>query len=518
MALKAVSLLRPSRPSLALTPNPSARIRPASLQSVAFAFKRGLVTHLVVSDPAWRAFKAAKGVADAVPSSYASAAKCISFARQWSIKVWSESEFKHYSSALAKPATTKSLANLCAADVLKRTASRALSTSSAGISGPNGSMGFRPLTGVYVMVEDLQQTHRPVFWREFPNTSEGSGSSSKYPVLHLEGKVGTGFSGHAFLAAEDGKCSNNSPDSNADDEEEHDRDPSSNELFDVENAAEDVPDHGRFENSNASGILNNTTTSMRPPMQDAAASTNKEYSGLMRRMLARKSSAEEAEKKPDRKPLHKSTAKTKKPTGPRGKDFYFRPGYCENCAEKFDVFIDHIATPRHQQFANDPNNFGKIDHFLTTVAREPRAEIVPVQDVLEVETNSCDSSIAPFRNGQSQQNTFSGHSADSHKDCQPELQPEFQQHGQPPTNIALLNQAANDAAENNHADRTVTNTNSADVYPTEGRKITILQTKERHGTVGWIFIVAEDAQTEVDAVVGNGDCPASEVANCLRNL
>lgn len=46
-----------------------------------------------------------------------------------------------------------------------------------------------------------------------------------------------------------------------------------------------------------------------------------------------------------------------------------RPGYCENCRQKYEDFDDHVLSKRHRKFAQDDSNFDKIDELLCRVIR-----------------------------------------------------------------------------------------------------------------------------------------------------
>ncbi|EEQ32117.1 Cdc7p-Dbf4p kinase complex regulatory subunit [Microsporum canis] len=47
-----------------------------------------------------------------------------------------------------------------------------------------------------------------------------------------------------------------------------------------------------------------------------------------------------------------------------------KPGYCENCREKFEDFDDHVETRKHQKFANNQANFFEIDDFIMGLNNE----------------------------------------------------------------------------------------------------------------------------------------------------
>ncbi|KAF8420209.1 Dfp1/Him1, central region-domain-containing protein [Tirmania nivea] len=49
-----------------------------------------------------------------------------------------------------------------------------------------------------------------------------------------------------------------------------------------------------------------------------------------------------------------------------------KPGYCENCREKFDHFDEHTMSRRHRKFACNENNFADLDQLLAQLERPLR--------------------------------------------------------------------------------------------------------------------------------------------------
>ncbi|KAK3292687.1 Dfp1/Him1, central region-domain-containing protein [Chaetomium fimeti] len=49
-----------------------------------------------------------------------------------------------------------------------------------------------------------------------------------------------------------------------------------------------------------------------------------------------------------------------------------KPGYCENCQDKFPDFDEHILSRKHRKFAEDDGNWAQLDSLLSQLAREPR--------------------------------------------------------------------------------------------------------------------------------------------------
>ncbi|KAK3316236.1 Dfp1/Him1, central region-domain-containing protein [Apodospora peruviana] len=49
-----------------------------------------------------------------------------------------------------------------------------------------------------------------------------------------------------------------------------------------------------------------------------------------------------------------------------------KPGYCENCQDKFDDFDDHIVSRKHRRFADNDANWTELDALLGHLERLPR--------------------------------------------------------------------------------------------------------------------------------------------------
>ncbi|KAJ3119391.1 hypothetical protein HK100_000337 [Physocladia obscura] len=376
--------------------------------SMAFLFKKDSVTHLVISDAALLVEPDPNARASTLTSTAKSEiATGILFARKWNFAIWPESEFLYHTSRLRKPAPTKNLQTVYNAE------KAAIKSVATGAS--LNLAGFRPLKGLYILVEDLQQQYRTIGWKDFNpevNTAvNGDGESVVdslapiYPILYLEGK-GKKFVGNAFTKADAmnqnigvgnvgngdnliGESDEESDDEEDDEEEgeggtdvvEGDNDTNEDMIMGekMHEQVENIPESGyQLTVSAASGI--NNTTSMRP-QQDPLA-MNKYLSGLINRTYPRNGPTTAATQNNIAKVenivecvkqgrgIIKQKTKAQKRSGPKGKDFYFRPGYCENCAEKYDSFIKHVASARHQQWATENTNFGIIDKFLSTVHRE----------------------------------------------------------------------------------------------------------------------------------------------------
>ncbi|KAI1322586.1 hypothetical protein F5Y16DRAFT_35862 [Xylariaceae sp. FL0255] len=53
-------------------------------------------------------------------------------------------------------------------------------------------------------------------------------------------------------------------------------------------------------------------------------------------------------------------------------DRELKPGYCENCGEKYKDFEDHIVSKQHRRFAEDSKNWVELDDLLAQLERMPK--------------------------------------------------------------------------------------------------------------------------------------------------
>ncbi|EEP76285.1 hypothetical protein UREG_01134 [Uncinocarpus reesii 1704] len=69
----------------------------------------------------------------------------------------------------------------------------------------------------------------------------------------------------------------------------------------------------------------------------------------------------------DRKVQSISKANVRQTTAPKRDP---KPGYCENCREKFDEFDEHIKSRQHRRFAANPSNWSELDRVLGALQRD----------------------------------------------------------------------------------------------------------------------------------------------------
>ncbi|KAF4808510.1 Hsk1-interacting molecule 1 [Colletotrichum siamense] len=93
---------------------------------------------------------------------------------------------------------------------------------------------------------------------------------------------------------------------------------------------------------------------------------------------------EDAEKQTAK--LVRTSSKTQAPPAKSKRDL--KPGYCENCQDKFKDFDEHILTRKHRKFAENTDNWLELDELLGQLGRMPkgygdykyRAEEVSIED------------------------------------------------------------------------------------------------------------------------------------------
>ncbi|KAI1354638.1 Dfp1/Him1, central region-domain-containing protein [Xylaria sp. FL0043] len=55
-------------------------------------------------------------------------------------------------------------------------------------------------------------------------------------------------------------------------------------------------------------------------------------------------------------------------------DRELKPGYCENCAEKYPDFDEHIESEKHREFADNEENWVELDDLLAQLERIPKRQ------------------------------------------------------------------------------------------------------------------------------------------------
>ncbi|TDZ30326.1 Hsk1-interacting molecule 1 [Colletotrichum spinosum] len=99
---------------------------------------------------------------------------------------------------------------------------------------------------------------------------------------------------------------------------------------------------------------------------DACSTRSAGVSGMASR---RAELIEEDAERPASK-LVRTSSKTQAPPAKSKRDL--KPGYCENCQDKFKDFDEHILTRKHRKFAENNNNWAELDELLYQLGRMPR--------------------------------------------------------------------------------------------------------------------------------------------------
>ncbi|KAJ3308055.1 hypothetical protein HDU76_004158 [Blyttiomyces sp. JEL0837] len=329
-------------------------------------------------------------------------------ALNWGMQVWSQKEFnaefeRYGKRPVEAPRGLK--------DHLKEEKMYGLSTSR------DSENGFIPFKGRFLLVEDATDYHRPVIIKEFERHPEDE-SKPPWPKIYYESrKPGSVFippvpgddddfededdeagnngggvlgnnrgQGHSLSHSsdkesdmkgddDDGEGEGDSDDAESDDHVDHESEDGDDESLRVDN------------NSNASGL--NNTTSMIP--KDTIP-VGKKVQLLMKRRVVNKQleggkvgGAHVVGGKVTKRSANASAAKRerekaaviKRTSKPKGKDFYYRPGFCENCGEKYDEFITHVTSRKHASWASYNHNFINLDELLIRTHRDGKIRRPP---------------------------------------------------------------------------------------------------------------------------------------------
>ncbi|KAK2004973.1 Dfp1/Him1 [Colletotrichum falcatum] len=78
------------------------------------------------------------------------------------------------------------------------------------------------------------------------------------------------------------------------------------------------------------------------------------------------------EEDPDKQSSKLSRASSKTAAPPPKSRRDLKPGYCENCQDKFKDFDEHILTRKHRKFAENSDNWAELDELLSQLGRAPR--------------------------------------------------------------------------------------------------------------------------------------------------
>lgn len=141
----------------------------------------------------------------------------------------------------------------------------------------------------------------------------------------------------------------------------------------------------------ASGVQpSNITSAVRSQMISSAAAlpggkggSSRELMALKRKVLERNGAGEQAfntmraaindegNRQPKRKHLDEIVEETTRPVARKKRvvEKEAKPGYCENCRDKYDDFEEHIVSKEHRKFAINDDHFRDLDALLAQLGR-----------------------------------------------------------------------------------------------------------------------------------------------------
>ncbi|KAL7267660.1 Cdc7p-Dbf4p kinase complex regulatory subunit [Rhizina undulata] len=136
----------------------------------------------------------------------------------------------------------------------------------------------------------------------------------------------------------------------------------SKELFDLKRKVLINPAVATRGSSNSQRVIDLTATS-----EKSIPKNNKRKLGADRDAATQQ---EERQVVRERKIISKEVAVARKVAVPVKREA--RPGYCENCREKFDDFDEHTVSRRHRRFALNDDNWAELDDLLNQLTRPLR--------------------------------------------------------------------------------------------------------------------------------------------------
>ncbi|KAK1759627.1 Dfp1/Him1, central region-domain-containing protein [Echria macrotheca] len=86
--------------------------------------------------------------------------------------------------------------------------------------------------------------------------------------------------------------------------------------------------------------------------------------------ITQKLDAVEEDEQPKQREKVRRTVSVPVPAKKKARDL--KPGYCENCQDKFDDFDEHIVSRKHRKFADNDENWTELDALLSQLQRPPR--------------------------------------------------------------------------------------------------------------------------------------------------
>ncbi|KAJ3158585.1 hypothetical protein HDU86_002811 [Geranomyces michiganensis] len=251
---------------------------------------------------------------------------------------------------------------------------------------------YRVFKERYLLVEDATDMYRPIMVKEYHEAEDPA--DPPWPVMALKDRPG----GCPFLRDYHAMEPHNAPsDAGAANADDRDMPPTirledtvtgdhASESDAAKDASMEPPSNPQHRVSAASGLV---SMSAAVP-QRLAANKTAAIKQLDKRELAvkagRKSRAGSGPAKHDGRkpdiPLREHRVV--------GTAFYTRPGYCENCNLKYEIFVDHVRSNAHKAWLAQAN-FQDLDFLLAKIARKPKVPVTTTNDASTVKRVRADS-------------------------------------------------------------------------------------------------------------------------------
>ncbi|KAI0601113.1 Dfp1/Him1, central region-domain-containing protein [Biscogniauxia sp. FL1348] len=118
---------------------------------------------------------------------------------------------------------------------------------------------------------------------------------------------------------------------------------------------------------------NSTATSQDPSSRRAAETSFKDDNSIKRSFTLTRTSSRKVDAVDETKVKQADGVEAKvEKRAPAKKRRDLKPGYCENCAEKYADFDEHIESKRHRKFAENDENWVELDELLSQLERIPK--------------------------------------------------------------------------------------------------------------------------------------------------
>ncbi|KAG5439233.1 hypothetical protein PCANB_001532 [Pneumocystis canis] len=235
--------------------------------------------------------------------------------------------------------------------------------------------------GPYLFVRDISNIYRPIIIKEWPKPPNGKVSEGEWPQFRV-----TDF-GHCPFVRDNSRksqCSSSLP--------KHEVLKELKNIPETSRNLKEILFHRLKDNSygiynqvqsmhcqadmNASGIMqSNLTSTIR-----SQTSTNTRSGGMAEPItvapsksvddLKRKVFIQVQQRRSIQENMNTFQQSQIDPTDKKKVKIENKPGYCENCREKFEDFDQHINSRRHIKYAINDENFAELDELLSSLKRK----------------------------------------------------------------------------------------------------------------------------------------------------